>query len=362
MLDNESVRSSSSKHLRVAGLSDVLDIGMKEPVYRRAVPDAAAPKSDIDLLFIGGLHRSGTTWTSKLFDSHLWVRYRHEPDVELMNKELPVFCDPADFFNQAEVAREYIAKLAESSSLRTRGSLPIFSKAYRSTAGNIINVASIYASRVCAQLAPAANWISGGDATKSRPGQRPVTAIKSVSSCGRMGLFSRAFPHGKFFFVLRHPCGQVQSTLNGLKAGKFHRGIPFKQIFLTKYPAEFGLSEKNFAALDIIEQCAWHWAVLNQKASEDLADAKNTMTVRYKELCEAPLEMTQKMFAFAGLGWSKQTAHFVETSTNKSSDRYHSVFRVSAYESTKWRHQMPVEDQKKVFRIVERFSVGNQFL
>jgi hypothetical protein len=361
MFDNESVPLSSSKHLRVAGLAEVLDIGIKHPYYLHEIPETATAKADTDVLFIGGLHRSGTTWTSKLFDSHPWVRYRHEPDVELMNKELPVFCDPADYSIHAAGARKYIKTLAESCSLRSRGSLPIFSKAYRSTAGNIINAASIFASRVFAPQASGAKWISRDDPKEVKPGQRPITAIKSVGSCGRIGLFAHAFPHSRFFFVLRHPCGQVHSTLNGLKSGKFHRGIPFHEIFGTKYPAAFGLSEKEFASFDIVEKCAWHWAVLNQKASEDLASTKNAMTVRYKELCETPMETTQKMFAFAGLNWSKRTAHFVEMSTSKSSDRYHSVFRLSAHESAKWRHQMPVEDQKKVFRIVEQFEIGRQF-
>src|SRR5271154_2625415 len=58
-------------------------------------------------ILIIGYARSGTSWLGKIFDSHPDVMYLHEPDKLLPGKELPYFCDAAEFDLAATQAAEY---------------------------------------------------------------------------------------------------------------------------------------------------------------------------------------------------------------------------------------------------------------
>jgi len=112
--------------------------------------------------------------------------------------------------------------------------------------------------------------------------------MKSVSSRGRARLFAEARPGCRIVFIVRDPCGQIASTLRGFELGKFERPVPFDEILGTAQADRYGLTQERLHAMPKLEQLAWHWAVLNEKTMDDLADLPNATLIRYQDLCLRP--------------------------------------------------------------------------
>ena len=64
----------------------------------------------------------------------------------------------------------------------------------------------------------------------------------------------------------------------------------FEAALETAEAKQLGLKSSHFASLTLMERCAWHWAILNQKALNDLsALGKDRVNiVRYEDACAAP--------------------------------------------------------------------------
>src|ERR1700734_3743019 len=105
-----------------------------------------------DPILILGAPRSGTTWLAKIFDSHPDVLYLHEPDAVLRNPTLPLICPNSEIKNYVSVARDYIARLCATQTLKTVGLLPIFPKAYRNRVAHGVRLALILGLHVVAKL------------------------------------------------------------------------------------------------------------------------------------------------------------------------------------------------------------------
>jgi len=322
-----------------------------------------APRGD-NLLMIIGAPRSGTTWIAKLFDSHPDVCYRHEPDTILRDSELPVLCSSADFERYRIRAQGYLESLAEVRTLKSAGSLPLFSKKYRTRSGNLQHALIVHGVRSLQAATRGSAWSKRMQIPDLfSPGSSPrLVVMKSVSARGRIGLFARAMPECRIVFVIRHPCGQVNSTLRGIRSGRFERRIPFEEILQTSEAQEAGLSAREFHSLDVVEQCAWHWAILNQKAANDLAGLTRIRTVSYDEVCLRPREASRELLALAGLDWTEHTNAFVTRSTtSKDSNRYYLITRDSLAAADKWRSQLAPDDQARILAIARRVPTGISF-
>ena len=112
----------------------------------------------------------------------------------------------------------------------------------------------------------------------------------------------------------------------------------------------------------MVEQCAWHWAILNQKAANDLAGLNGIKTVSYDDVCLRPRDASRELLAFAGLDWTEQTNAFVTRSTtSKDSDRYYLITRDSLAAADKWRSQLAPTDQARILTIVRKVPIGRSF-
>ncbi len=171
------------------------------------------------MILVFGAPRSGTSWLAKIFDSHPDVLYRHEPDSERKHVDIPFLCSDARAEELLPLAGPYLRSLADVRTLKSAGSLPAFPKAYCTGPCAALRRAWIYGARVAEKVVGKRAWITIPDfsGASKRAGVRFV--MKSVDSMGRLNLFARAVPEAKIVVVLRHPCGQVDSVMRGLKSG-----------------------------------------------------------------------------------------------------------------------------------------------
>ncbi|MGN6514342.1 MAG: sulfotransferase family protein [Rhizomicrobium sp.] len=313
-----------------------------------------------NVLFLLGAPRSGTTWLAKIFDSHPDVLYRHEPDTVLRNQHLPVLCPRGEVDSYRREARQYLLRLLNVRTQKSAGSLPTFPKSYNGPVSRAVRTAYIYAPRVLERLT-GAKWprqIAIPDLVQSSERQ-PIVVMKSVSARGRARLFAEALPASRIIFILRHPCGQVASLVTGISKGKLEGDTRLREILSTEEAGQYGLTSDIFDALPLLEKCAWHWAILNQKAMNDLAGLDRVLTVRYEDLCRQPEEVARTMFGFARLPWSLQTQSFLQKSTTGSdTDDYFKTTRDSLAAADKWRHELSVDEQERVLDVARKVPVG----
>ena len=238
--------------------------------------------------------------------------------------------------------------------------MPVFRKRYHSAAQHAARNGIIYGLRVvekATRASAAAKHFPVPDMVDFRRHPDLRVVIKSVSSRGRVRLFAEALPGVRIIFIVRDPFGQIASMIRGAALGKF--GPPaVEEVLGTDQARRYGLSEDGLKALPPIEQFAWHWAVLNEKAIQDLENMPSGKVLRYQDLCSDPAGVSRSLFDFAGLSWNPQTAAFIEKSTHAHGpDRYYQVFKDPSASLNKWRNELPPDDQRRILDVVRRTSM-----
>lgn len=313
------------------------------------------------VILILGAPRSGTSWLAKIFDSHPDVLYRHEPDTVLRNYELPWMCPPDEVAAYRAAAQAYLRQLIETATLKTAGSLPIFAKRYQGAMARQLRSLIIYGLRA-GELAAGRRLVRDIPVPDLvNPARHPElrVVIKSVSSRGRARLFAEALPGSRIVFIVRDPWGQVASMLRGAALGKFEEPVPVGELLATEQARRYGLTEARFEALPVVEQFAWNWAILNEKAIDDLAGIDTVKVLRYQDLCEQPMREAKQLLAFADLAWDAQTERFIERSTTfNGRDRYYQVFKNTAAAMNRWRDELALEDQRRILAVVRETSLA----
>lgn len=316
-----------------------------------------------NVVFVLGAARSGTTWLAKIFDSHPDVVYRHEPDTVLRSNRIPVIYTDMEAVVPGDEVREYLLRLLALRSLKSAGSLPMFRKRFRGASMEHLRSLTVYGAKIAASAGLKSLTNIGIPDLVSGKGAGPIRyVLKSVSSRGRVKLFAEALPRSKMVFLLRHPCGQVASTLKGIANGKFEKSIPFAEILLTSQARQIGLTAEMFERFDLVQQCAWHWAILNQKALDDLPGPDRAITVRYEDLCTAPDSVVEQLFGFAGLDWNSQSEEFLRKSTTTDGNKgYYQIERVSLAAAQGWRTSLDKDKQNKILEIATQVAAGRMF-
>ena len=321
-----------------------------------------------NVLLLLGAPRSGTTWLAKMLDSHPDVIYRHEPDTVLRNDDIPYLCPREAVDEFRDPALRYLMRLLEVRTLKSAGSLPLFDKQFRGTTRGLLRDAIIYSLHAAGRVSRRSQWVRRAaipDLIREHASAKPTIVLKSVSSRGRVRLYGEALPKSKIVFVLRHPCGQVASTLRGMKTGKFERRESLRSVLVLEEAKKFALSPTRFAALSPVQQCAWHWALLNQKALNDLGslDSKRVMVLRYEDACSEPMLRAKDLLAFAGLAWSKQTAAYVEKSTSGGdNEEFYGTNRNPEIAAGKWRSSLTPAEQAQILEIAAGVPAGQMFV
>jgi len=313
------------------------------------------------LVMVLGAPRSGTSWVGKIFDSHPDVLYRHEPDLALWERRLPFFVAEPDTDVYVAIAAEYVTRLMRTPTLKASGQLPAFPKNYHAFGTRPLRVAMINALR----------WVeaaSGSRRMRSFPVPDLFTpdryaplriVMKSVSSPGRARVFLKALPGMRLIFLLRHPCGQIASTLRGFTQGKFTSAVFVRDVLGTPSAQRYGLTEQRLNAASYTEQLAWHWTAMNELILDAIAGHENARFVLYEDLCADPVGGARDQFSFARLDWNRQTEDFIRRSTSYGgTERYFSVFRNAVASANRWRTELNEQDQRIIMNVVAQTSLG----
>ena len=313
------------------------------------------------LLMILGAPRSGTSWLGKIFDSHPDVLYRHEPDLALWDRRLPFLIPQDQVHAYTAIARDYVNRLLSTPTLKSSGQLPSFPKSYHAPPLELLRTAMIHGLRWVEAASGARRMRSFPIPDLISPAHRSSLRIvvKSISARGRARVFMEALPGMRAIFLMRHPCGQVASTLRGTRQGKFNTGVFVRDVLATPGASKYGLTDQRLSAASDVEQLAWHWATMNELAAEAMADPNRARIVRYEDICRGPLEHARELFAFSGLDWSQQTEAFIERSTHYSgTEKYYSVFRNAAAAAERWRTELSNADQRVIMNVVAQTSLA----
>jgi hypothetical protein len=322
-----------------------------------------ASHSTVKINWLLGAPRSGTTWLGKIFDSHPDVLYRNEPDKELRSEELPSMCRVEDVEDYRHVARAYLDRLINIRTLRSVGKRPIFLKNYQSLRAHWLRLGMLYGLHLANLATRGSRWPSNQvipDIIDRAPWSPPTIIVKSVSACGRARLYLEALPGSRTVLIVRHPCAQVASVLRGIALGKFTG--PSRELLSTDQAQQLNLTTKRFEALTMVEKLAWQWAILNQKAINDLTGLCGARIIRYEDLVADPASVVRELFVFAGLIWHPQTAAFISKSTTSNGiDRYYGLKKKSNAMVAKWRNQLSFDDECRILGIACSVPVGRLF-
>lgn len=323
-------------------------------------PSSNAP----GLILLHGCPRSGTTWVAKIFDSHPDVLYRHEPDITLPNDELPFLPMQDELDIHADEARNYLDRLIADRSLRTAGSLPIFSKNFCSRWQRSMRRATVYGLHATEKLL-GSRWAARLKVPAlASPAAlaAAIPVIKSVSAMGRTHLYLRAIPDARAIVIVRHPCGFVASMLRGFETGQIGRRLATRDLASTAHARERGLSQSDLDAGTPVEKLAWIWTLLNEAAMVKGPDGTRVKVLRYEDLCTAPERVSRDLFTFGGIAWNAQTERFLRKSTSGSAKAsYFSIVQDPLLAANRWRDRLSPEDIATVERIVRRSRPGRMF-
>jgi hypothetical protein len=313
----------------------------------RISDDRWSQLADSTILVLGSA-RSGTTWLAKLFDSHPEILYRHEPDE----------------FTPAGPGLEpavQIANWLRQRGLRAAAKRPHFRKSWRPVPLAVTRQVIGAAVAAMERLNPASGIVLP-DMVSPYRWHLVRAAIKLVNWDAT--LVARTLPDTRCILLLRHPCGQVASTMAGVAANQFGRqgNASNEPIDLTAAVAcatREGVDAEGFAALPYAARLAWNWRAFNEPAVEGLRDLPNARIVIYEDLCRKPEMVARDLFAFAGLDWNVNTAAFLSSSTHDHRPaRYYDVFRETVLVADHWRQSMSTTDQDAVRSVVSSSALS----
>ena len=326
----------------------------------------------IKRLFVIGSPRSGTSWLGKIFDRHPRVLYRFEPDTADHRGAPPTFCSQQALAQHRDSTRAYLEHLASVRTSKTVGTLPFFPKAYRSPPLDKLRLAMIFGLKAAERFhlcpgvcrsATIPDWIDRG------PPEALV--MKSIESVGRVNLYRAAWPDCRAVIIIRHPCGQIASLVQGINRHMFTSRVPisedrgmFGKLAETEQARRRGLTLERFMAMGPIERLAWLWALPNEKAIEDVASDPNARVIRYRDLCNAPMSVAHDLFDFAGISWDPLVEQFIRESTDPAhakNDRYYSVFRDPESSVDRWRTTLDPQDSAIIRDTVGETTPGRLF-
>jgi len=314
------------------------------------------------MIFIFSSPRSGSTWLAKAFGSHPDTVYLHEPDIVDRGADLLPFWFEQEPAGYEEQAAEYLSRLCANRHLRTTGVPPFFRKRYRSELGRLLRTGAIYLGKGIerAGYASLAAKLPIPDLRRRdfvKSGREPTLVIKSVSALGRAEAFLRSGQAISAILLLRHPCGYVNSYLQGVRMGVMSKPVVLGKLLETR-----SAQRLNAKALvhdsEYVERLAWEWLLANLEASTAIAEAGG-LILSYDDLARDPEPKIHALFTALGLEWSDSTSQFLSASSSGDGS-YYSLSR-SAGAADRWISQMDPKDVERVREIACQDDIGRRF-
>ncbi|NND55515.1 MAG: hypothetical protein HKN56_11175 [Gammaproteobacteria bacterium] len=317
---------------------------------------------DTQLGAIFSLGRSGSTWLGALINSHPEVAYRFEPFSRLRaQKDFQAF--------DARLKNELSGSISTSEIIRLMlpahplvDKPPFFDKAH--ALGFAKNQAWI-ASRVLRMPSAFAHLYT--------PKNPRHLVFKEVGyGIPLAGLDPEVFGSIPAIYLVRHPCGNVLSSLTGQNKGlmaDWHMEN-IGQFLSENSPALFA-KYPDVATMSELKKLAVLWLYAVEDAARLAGRYPNILFVSYDELCTSPLQVTKKVFAHLKIPWHSQTEEFIDSclsldeneSKNKAlfSRKYFNVYRNPVTAHSKWKQKISIEDKDAILRIVSQSPIYKRF-
>lgn len=232
----------------------MVDSGSARPPAESKPADLESLANGDRLVFIGGLHRSGTSIIHRCLSDHPDVSGFHDTGVyedegqHLQSVYLPAsaFGGPGSFGFRAE------AFLDEGSPLVSRDN----------------------ANRLLTE------WLPHWDPT------RAMLVEKSPPNLVRTRFFQALFPHCRFVIVLRHPVAVAYATQ------KWTSRVPRRLV--RKVP-------ERWLPRVWVDSLIEHWLICHERFERDRAHLQNVHVLRYEDFVEQPEQRLGELYAFLGL-------------------------------------------------------------
>lgn len=316
------------------------------------------------MIFVFGLPRSGTSWLGKIFDSHPETLYRHEPDKNLHVAGVPLVFPVERIEERRDRLDAFLLRALANRSPGVTAKQPAFFKSYRSPARYLTRTAFSYLAKTLpgrlANRVPVPDLIDPGRSA-------PRLVLKSINALGRAGALARLLPEARILLLLRHPCGQIASTLRGHAARKFPVRLPsehyqiLQMLVDTEQGQAHGLTLDDLRSMHPVERLAWRWILFVEKAIADTLGLANIRLVRYEDLCAAPMDGIRELFGVTGLSWHPQTEGFIRESTRGEDGQYFGLRKDPVRSANKWRQELEEKDIARIFRVLERSAAGRLY-
>lgn len=301
---------------------------------------------------------------SKVFDQHPRTFSYHEPE-----KLLPGPLRQRLYHNSdTEVVAEFINGVFACRGLRAMRKRPIVAKTYRSDMAHLLRKGYIYGLSAAETALPSA--LIGGlvNERTSVPDMGDLSDATLVAKCVSLEFTLPKIlaeeRDVKFIYIVRHPCGQIHSHMNGIKAGKMYQHyLPprseMKKLFSFDKPVD-DLVEDDFSQLEIN---SYRWAVSVDVSLRSIETHPNVKLIRYEDLCEDPAEVFSDAFEWVGLDWHRNCAEFIEASLQQPEDGadYHALVRNPKIAAEKWRKAMAGEDIETVRHICSQTGAAKLY-
>ena len=316
------------------------------------------------LTLILGAPRSGTTWLAKIFDSHPQVLYRHEPDLAMPDAAIPKVCRIEDVPHYRDAAGAFVEALIGTRNMKAAGKLPLFAKVGDPPLARTARTGLVLALQVAQML------LRHGHHTPFvlprhfgwNKGVQPHVVIKSISSLGRAGLLAASVPDARIILLVRNPLEQIASRLRGYAHRKMRPFRLVDDLLTTAEAQRFGLTPTSIGRLSQVEQMAWEWAIMNEKAVAELSPHANARVVRYTDLVLDASRKASDLFTFAGLPWHKAAEHFIRSSTSYHGPALYFHVRKRGQEPLhKWRGALSADDQARILAVVGDTAAGRLY-
>ncbi len=324
------------------------------------------------MLFIIGMTRGGNTWLGKIFDAHPDVFFRHEPDSILKTDAFPHFCSNEDVPLHLSAAKDYFERVFRVRTSKAVGTFPVMPKSYYSSARFQLKRALVVGAKGFEKIGVFSKFFRNVPIPDLADVEaKPVHhVVKSINALGRMNIFRRLYPDTKIILLLRHPGGQIHSTIKAVEEDKMDGQPPdsedwgiYEDLAGTDQARREQLTLSRFKSMDPVERLAWRWSISNDKAIEDLGDSRQLRIVVYEDLCADPISVSRSLFEFAGISWRPEVERFATaSSTASNANAYDRVIRDSLKTAHSWRQKLEPRQVQMIADVLQRSRAGQYYL
>lgn len=257
-----------------------------------------------DVIFLSGMPRSGTSWTSQIFDSSPEVRFRLSPlfSYELKNR--------LDKSSSREEWEEVFAAAYRSQN-------EFMNQSYRREAGEYPTF-------------------------EDKLPDPSTLVIKDTRFHDLTESMLEHFPKLKLVAIVRHPCGAVHSWLT--TPSEFPEGADPLENWRSGACRKPGFGE--FWGFDDWKFVARLFLRLQTERPGQIR------IVRYEDIVADSVRVVRDLFDWCGLGWANQTKNFLIQSQTRHHEHEHAVFK-SPSVAHRWKAELDTTIRDAIFADLE---------